>query len=810
MVPTKWDLFFKYNPFFGPITSETVKNTQQNLPQPERKLNATQIEKVIVLQKFWRNVTSANTKVRVRPKSVHLPDSARVIAHVMTDEEIKEIFLHAAQKKQLNSNQVQTILRQQNSLKYAYELLQNDKITKDQFHRIVELHKKYVTEEHRIEKSLNMKQIKHLRKLIDNGLNNLNPELNEKPFQELEQLLKDPDFPQIVFGLFDSIYSAGLQTQQLLTLLELYQAQKKRVYTDEHGLEVASEQPHITAIYRILNDEGDFTEEAKKYLLPSLTRKEGSSGFMMKPIEDNETYDQFKLLVSQLPASEQIFYSTVFPQEPGLTHNVVGEKALAKIEEFGPLSQVEKKFIEFPLIIPSCGARNAIGILRYGINDYMPVIPQFGIKSMADIEQGLRTYRGRLAYLFYPHTPDPGNVHGSARDTYVGIFAHDQYHSDIISSIPQYARDGLLRCVNIIRDQTEMNWSNEIWIWVDADFRYFKTKQFDPQSANSVAHFCSMLDSVQLPFSNLAPYGQIMREKTGISPVGILVMMDMINNKDQWVEIGINPDLLPDASPTRVPSTIRTGRNIHKPLDYKIYYERMKEVMVNYPQITTKPGTSRMLEMMMLCSQEKMPSQQEMVSFGKFVDELQKYNLINLGKNYFNNIVLQFNGITIQEGKESKQLRYLTLMYKAYLENDKQNWNKIDFIKAYQESEQVLKQLDSLFQYKDKPDEKAKKILENFIKAITQNLSELQVEEALHQLKPLIESYSEADLRLFTSSKPPKTPSDRILDGVLKEIYHYGGKNRSLTQLVDSLVNYHDALKQEMNPKDNDISKGLG
>ncbi|WP_019216434.1 hypothetical protein [Legionella tunisiensis] len=436
------------------------------------------------------------------------------MANIRSDEDIKKIFRTAARKNRLNTNEVQSILSQSNALKCAYELYKGKEITQTQFFRITELHKKHVRTEHLIYKSLNIQKIKQLARLIKNGLTNVKALKDEDPFKELKEFLDDPSFPEIVFGLFDSNYSEGLQSQQLLTLLEIYQAQQIRSYKNEQGQEFKSVQPYITSIYRILDDQGQFTEEAKQHFLPILERGEsqGSSTYM-RPIKDDESYEELRKFISELPPSEQIFYSVAFPNNPGLTYNVVGEKAIAKVkDEYGPMSKRDNKRVGAPFIIPACGVRNAIGILRYGVDEYIPVIPQFGIKSMTDIEKGMRVYHGRMGYLYYPHTSDPGAVHGSPKDPYIGVFAHDIYHSDVVSSLPGYAKQGLLKFADLIRAKTNIEWSDETWIWIDADFRYFKTKGFDPKSANPMAHFCSMLDSVQLPFSNLDPYGQIIKK----------------------------------------------------------------------------------------------------------------------------------------------------------------------------------------------------------------------------------------------------------------------------------------------------------
>ncbi|MCC5014844.1 MULTISPECIES: hypothetical protein [unclassified Legionella] len=811
--PVTWEEFFKRNPYFGRINSRLQVVVTQQSSSPDTNNNNAPVAptgsgqppiSVAKIQQFWRKKTSTDTKVKVQAGSAHLPPQAKLMANIRSDKEVKKILEEAARKKRLHTNLVQTILHQPNAIKCAYELYRENKLTKDQFFRITELHKNYIKdEEHVIYKSVNISKIKKLAQLVNNGLRNVNDPGHNDQFAELKEFLKDPTFPEIVVGLYDSNYSHGMQAQQLLTLLELYQSQLQRpglrpVRNRAGEVEMLrSPQPYITSINRILDENGLFTEEAKKFLLPLLNQPG-----RLKSVNENNDYEEFRRLVAQLPPSEQIFYTVIASSTAQLTRNVLGESAVTEIpfqlaDHFNKLDGV-KISDELPLLIPTCGLRNAIGILRYGVDNYIPIEPQFGVKSMTDIEEAYRERHHRLAFLYYPYTPDPGAVHNSPLDTYLGVFAHDKYHSDVVSSMPDYARNGLLRFADIIRGKTGIDWSDELWIWIDADFRYFKSNEVDPLSAPGIVHFCTMLDTLQLPdIESGKPYGQILIKGIGPSSVGLLAMLDMVENKKDWQAIGLDPDLLPDASQMRTLPTRRSTKLLHKPLDYKKYFTRIEEMVNHHQSILAKPPAAQLLEIMVYLSQPNKLATKEISEFGNFVDELQKQGLLKIEKEGIN-IHLKFAGkhLEYNESLNHNTLHPLILMYKVYRQK-RAYWNKDDFVKAYDESNAVMNTMISLLKDNNLKDP-AKNILDRIIQTILLQTSNLSTEDiSFDTLKKSIDAYSTRQTYLFQTPKEEKKTSDKLLDKVFANAYSYDKKTISLIELIDSITQYKDSLTQE-------------
>ncbi|WP_156812432.1 V-type ATP synthase subunit I domain-containing protein [Legionella tunisiensis] len=276
----------------------------------------------------------------------------------------------------------------------------------------------------------------------------------------------------------------------------------------------------------------------------------------------------------------------------------------------------------------------------------------------------------------------------------------------------------------------------------------------------------------------------------------------MVENKEVWKGIGLDPDLLPDASMDRVPATWRTMRDIHKPLDYKKYYTRIKDIVTNYKPITTAPPESQLLEMMVFLSQEKMPSKQQMKNFAEFVDTLQNFGLLKIEKNRNNSLSIHVNGkeICFSELTNYKELQSILLMYKVYVDA-KQPWEKEEFVKVYSECEEVLRKLDSILQDKKKDwNPPAKDILDNIIKTIMQNISQIETREiSLEKFKKSIELYSNLEMRLFNAPEKSRErrKSDILLDKIFTNIYNNETKEIDLVNLIDSINNQYDALIEE-------------
>jgi len=241
--------------------------------------------------------------------------------------------------------------------------------------------------------------------------------------------------------------------------------------------------------YPIVNNEGDFTEEARRLLLPFLHK-----GFSDLP--DNnltaEQMDKFLALVSTLPVSERYFF--VFPHQKtngvdsspspnnivretasNLIINLPGTKFLNKSSEGTNL--IASKVLPFRkvsyegLLKLSFGAENALGLSGYNLEDWFALIPILGKPSIDDVDfLGHRYARpmissDSISLGLLDRSPE---THGSP-SVLSDVEAHDLYHRYLASAIGKHVHQGVERIIQITREIFGFRWSKNTWLLRDFD-----------------------------------------------------------------------------------------------------------------------------------------------------------------------------------------------------------------------------------------------------------------------------------------------------------------------------------------------------
>jgi hypothetical protein len=352
-------------------------------------------------------------------------------------------------------------------------------------------------------KSLDKKSLNYLQQLIDRGAWN-------------NKFFVNPRLPYLAITLYAT---NKISSQQAYSCLYIYQARQQ--FKDLKGCAV-------------LDEKGNFTPEAEKYLLPSLNKSN-----LFTAIE-KKLLDSFKLLILTLPVSERYFFMANLAGNPNPTDLTL---QLAVNGTF--LSNIEYASTQF--IYLTAGLKDAVGITRFGVTQHARCIPRLGVQTKDDIEAGIRKDI-RPSAIRIDGKQDPMMIHEFKDASPLIVSMHDDYHRDILSSIPSECRRGIERLIDITRENIlKKPWSREIWDWVDNENRYFmmNLSELDAKSDKTVL-FCDLL-------SNSTAYGD---ERGGFlinykeSRVGELTMLganfiiDMIEHKDKWVGLGIDPDKL--------------------------------------------------------------------------------------------------------------------------------------------------------------------------------------------------------------------------------------------------------------------------
>ncbi|WP_367605738.1 hypothetical protein [Legionella sp. W05-934-2] len=368
--------------------------------------------------------------------------------------------------------------------------------------------------------------------------------LNKRKLDELQQAIEKCDFsasifddktlPQLALSLFDS---GTITQQQIYTLLEHHQTIK--------------DYPQI-GYFPILNADGAFTSVAKEYLLPSLTNRQYVKGLTTKELEE------FRLMIATLPKSEQFFYIT---DTGKLTTQKNYHQLGHTLIDLDGMMRLKSNH----LVHLSAGARDALGLVSFGLRDYIRPMPRLGPMGIDDIEQGVN-HRARYAALNFPATKPYEIIHDYKNVNDLEATSHDVYHSNVMSLIPDNFLKILERFVSLTRANTGIKWSIEIWDWVDCDYIYFFHKLGRTPKTNNpketTALMCGMLEYGNGTSStDISIGGSLLRDNTP-TPLGILVFIDMIVNRPIWLELGIDPSYL-------------TGQ-------YGKYYKMIEQMYDNY------------------------------------------------------------------------------------------------------------------------------------------------------------------------------------------------------------------------------------
>ena len=357
-----------------------------------------------------------------------------------------------------------------------------------------------------------------------------------------DPIFNDPTLPQLAMSLF----AKGTITKQQ-TISTLERTQTLNDYFIENT-------------YPIFKPDGEtLTAEAEQFLLPILEERNKQ----LKPLS-KEQIKEFRWLVASLPKSEQFFYTTSVKTKSGreptnhLQDTLVALSAAYKTDN--------------SMVHLSCGARDALGLARFGQERYVPPIDRFGIQTPDNIEEGVRQ-SARYAALSYPETPSfkPG-LHGHSLVNDYEATTHDAYHSNVMSTMTPEIRAALLYLVDVIRPKMKHTWSLELWDYIDADFMHtFRTHQqsstekLTPQQTTEL--FCTLLlrgsgggshfsnggflarrdkepfDFLEINFADVFQKKNVV-SNWDLTVQGAIVYLDMINNKKKWQEMAINPSHL--------------------------------------------------------------------------------------------------------------------------------------------------------------------------------------------------------------------------------------------------------------------------
>lgn len=285
--------------------------------------------------------------------------------------------------------------------------------------------------------------------------------------------------------------------------------------------------------YKIIDEKGEFTEQAQTILIPQLNKHK-----FLKEMNAVELQD-LKALIAALPLSEQIFYTT----DAG-KFNSEGVSLGHTLLNLGTLNKCDDQLLHM-----SAGVFDAVGLVRFGIDDYIRPLHRLGMQSVDDIEIGVRAGT-RMTALNFPGTTPYGNIHGYNNVCDLEATMHDKYHAYVMSSIPKSLLHAIWYMVDTIRKETGLKWSKEIWTLIDCELNYFygnhKNNKNAPLSNEEMSKlFCTLIKIGNNDIIQLGHYASLVSGgKPG--PLFILILLDMYRNPENWKNYQIEAQFLGD------------------------------------------------------------------------------------------------------------------------------------------------------------------------------------------------------------------------------------------------------------------------
>ncbi len=390
---------------------------------------------------------------------------------------------------------------------------------------------KELVNEQKVLKSINQTKLKQLFKSVQAG--------NWK-----DKIFMDPHLAYLALSLFDS---NKITSVQIRTLLEYVQ--------------IAKEKKDIRII-EVLDKNLEFTEQFAEILkdIENLT---------FKRLEKKQLI-MLKSLICHLPASERACFLFEINQYI-LEKQLMDENLLkhGQSEQSLGLSMLEvlHKTIIYDQTKPqlranyiTAGIRDALGIVRFGLKNYVRLLPTLGEKTPHQIESGIRK-QVRYSVLDFPGTIPFTKIHEFNNVTLYEAIQHDYSHAEIMSILGWEVQQAILLLV----DQLRALWgedikptlggkpllSFELWTLIDAVFLYcyyhdltyntpFFRNNLLTEAKITEKFFLSLLhEENELGFSLfLARKNQSVEQN--ITLLGVILILFFLNNPTPWLAYKIN------------------------------------------------------------------------------------------------------------------------------------------------------------------------------------------------------------------------------------------------------------------------------
>lgn len=280
----------------------------------------------------------------------------------------------------------------------------------------------------------------------------------------------------------------------------------------------------IKKTFSILDNDGQFTQDAKDILLP-LLKKHAYGGDLT-----GWHLERFRLLMQAAPKSEQMFYISKANRAIVTGWGEQLGDALARNKAW----YIKKSLIgEDEDIHLSFGAIEGLQIAIRGISG-TAARAKLGKVSLDTVKEGVEYYYRPTAISIaesgveattkgiheYPYSPMPA------------VTAHDTFHERLNDTIPPEFHMMLNHMYYIAKEHTKLPWTKLLWELADREFHRFQYQSINIDTPQEGAKLF-----VKMFSSNNIKYAHPLLINNTLSAEGIAILWDMVNQPKLWQKI---------------------------------------------------------------------------------------------------------------------------------------------------------------------------------------------------------------------------------------------------------------------------------
>ena len=281
----------------------------------------------------------------------------------------------------------------------------------------------------------------------------------------------------------------------------------------------------IKKMFRIVDEQGQFTEEAKTILLPILKNSAYGGGLTDWHLE------RFRLLMQAAPKSEQIFY--ISKSNPGIISEW-GNQLGDALERNKAWYVIRAGFDAKEDTHLSFGAIEGLQIATSGIYGAAANRAKIGKVDINTVKEGVEYFYRPTAISIAGSGVEATTkgIHDYAYSPMPAVTVHDVFHARLHNTIPPEFHMMLNHMYYLASQHTKLPWSKVLWELMDREFHRFQYRSINLDSPQLGAKlFVELFSSPGIQYDH-----PLLIDGT-LSDEGVAIVWNMVNQPEIWKKL---------------------------------------------------------------------------------------------------------------------------------------------------------------------------------------------------------------------------------------------------------------------------------